>query len=488
MRGRRLAAILTVVCALWIASTHATINTDTNWWVMVGGNNADGCGYRAGLTGGVNKANTPSPALSGANGSTNGTTSFSVTSGAPFTDNSWRGNFIQIASDGWYEIQTVTNTTTVVVDRNTANGGSGRTFRIGGACANLQPFSTTSTLGAPSLTTPLAAGHVVNIEGTAGTTLQSLPTSPTYTGWGTGYTFPTGTNVEAGGLIKFLAYNGIVRLDIGNTFAQVSGTIWQGFEWMSTATGDGWMMLVDQSFSPPLCSWVYDSVFDQNGYGAGGTNLCNIVSVGFLNSNSGSVSTALSAPAVKGTASEPQGTAYGRIMGSTFKGWKTDNTHGTVDHPNFLTIEFNIFDSNTAQACVSTITAAGNSSLLWNSFRNCSGDAILTYHCCPPVEFSYLIRNNVIVGSGGIGLNFSNSDTTRVPARFNLMPDYNAYLANSGGTYSAAATAGPHDVALGVDPWVDAANGNFRLNTAPTGGALLTATGWPRFFVGLPGT
>lgn len=54
--------------------------------------------------------------------------------------------------------------------------------------------------------------------------------------------------------------------------------------------------------------------------------------------------------------------------------------------------------------------------------------------------------------------------------------DFNAFYLNSGGEVDNI-TKGPNSVTLSADPFVDAASGDFRLNTTPGGGADLRGTG-----------
>lgn len=397
-------------------------------------------------------------------------------------------------SGGYYWVKSRNSSSSIELDRDPTNGSNATagTGALGGAFASPKPLSTGSDAGAPTITTPLAAGHVVYVQGTADTTLQDLPDTATYT-WSTNYTFPIGSaNDAATGMIKFLATGGIVRLDIDDTFAAVSGHIWQGWHFVSTANSN--MMFRIDTSGTIVNSWIYDSVFDQNGYGNAGTNVNNLIGVGFINSDAGGLVAAVSAPAYSGAVPEVPGTTTGRIMGCSFVGWKTQSGSGTVEHPNWLTIEHNLFVNNTSTACIRNGTVDQNSSLFGNTFYGCSGDAILLYHY--PVEFAYLVRNNLIVNSGGYGLNLDNTDDGHIPARYNLMPDYNAYYNNNGGgtglDISALATHGPHDACasgcattLSGNPFVNAVGLDFRLNTTAGAGLAVTGIGWPRFFVGV---
>lgn len=82
--------------------------------------------------------------------------------------------------------------------------------------------------------------------------------------------------------------------------------------------------------------------------------------------------------------------------------------------------------------------------------------------------------NSISYGNTGFGLKI---DKTERIARPNLI-DYNAVGSNTAGARSNF-QAGPHDVTLTADPFTDAANGDFSLNSTAGGGAALKALGFP---------
>ena len=57
--------------------------------------------------------------------------------------------------------------------------------------------------------------------------------------------------------------------------------------------------------------------------------------------------------------------------------------------------------------------------------------------------------------------------------------DYNAFYANGVAARKNVVQTGPHDVTLTADPFVNAAGGNYALNTAVGGGAACRAAGFP---------
>lgn len=86
----------------------------------------------------------------------------------------------------------------------------------------------------------------------------------------------------------------------------------------------------------------------------------------------------------------------------------------------------------------------------------------------------------IFVSNGGYGLSPSGSSE--------LEHDCNcAFFGNTSGAVSPTPThAGTNRITLTANPFVDAANGDFRLNDTAGGGALLRAAGYPSAFPGLP--
>lgn len=84
------------------------------------------------------------------------------------------------------------------------------------------------------------------------------------------------------------------------------------------------------------------------------------------------------------------------------------------------------------------------------------------------------IRRNILVANGGYGLN----GVALGGSLSDLACDYNAFRSNTSGARNVV-LAGPHDVTLTADPFTNASGGDFSLNNAAGGGALLRAVGFP---------
>lgn len=505
MMWRRFGIITTILFAALLVQTHAALSVDTAWYIRVGG--SDTSGARSGgctSTASTCYANQDGAQVTFSAGNSNrlncsdhtGATYTVTSDGTPFTSAMVDNALVINASGNWtagyYWVKAFNSSSSIELDRDPTNGSNATvgTGALGGAFASPQPLSITSSVGAPTIATPLTEGHVVYIQDGGSAT----PSSATYsTGWGRNYEFPAGSATSATtGMIKWLPLTpgNRWRYDLAGGFAtKISGHIWQGFFLKSTGQigGEATYTFLAQTDGTGINSWLYDCVIDQNGYGLGGTNVSNVVGCGFINSGTGTAVRGISFPAINGTAGEPNGTTLGRIYGNSFKGWKTSIGSGIVEHPNWVPIEWNLFNDNFGY-CIHSGTAVGNSSIIHNSFRNCSESTIVLYHF--PIESRYLIRNNAGYGSGGYFLEIDNTDDGHIPARYWIVPDYNAYGGNNGGgsglNLSSLVTAGSHDKTLGVEPWIDGANGDFRLNSLANGGALLKGMGWPTAFFGLP--
>lgn len=116
------------------------------------------------------------------------------------------------------------------------------------------------------------------------------------------------------------------------------------------------------------------------------------------------------------------------------------------------------------------ITVAGGQA--YGSITNCTivgttNDAILV---AGDVYYSsnYFVRNNLLVDSGGYGLNVNSKDIDPIHP---IGP--NAFYNNTSGSLSSNVSAHADDVTLTADPFVDSSGGDFTLNSTAGGGALV---------------
>lgn len=86
--------------------------------------------------------------------------------------------------------------------------------------------------------------------------------------------------------------------------------------------------------------------------------------------------------------------------------------------------------------------------------------------------------NNMLMSNSGYGIHTENG-----LARAYESVDYNAFFNNTSGARNVI-LAGPHDVTLTADPFINAAGNVYHLNTTAGGGAALRAAGFPGLFPG----
>ncbi len=234
------------------------IGATMQWRIRAGGNELNGGGYDPQVSGaGTDYTDQDSPQVSVTDGVTNGTTT--VTSATASFTSAMIGNVIRIAGDGYYVITARGSSTSITVDRSTANGGSSRTFRIGGAHAHILSYANGGGGTQPILTTPLAPGHTIYIRG-GGT---DTPSSADYDFSASYWSFPAGD--ASTGPIKFIGYNGRPRLH--HCGVMITGAqywvIRQIFLYQSVATFTDYGPIYWTTTLGYVC--YNDVVFDQNG-------------------------------------------------------------------------------------------------------------------------------------------------------------------------------------------------------------------------------
>jgi len=136
-----------------------------------------------------------------------------------------------------------------------------------------------------------------------------------------------------------------------------------------------------------------------------------------------------------------------------------------------------------------------NSCTVANSiFANNAGDGIAISNGSG--GFFYKISNNIFYNNSDAGIGYIASNAIDPISqvvdnifvnnnygvdRINDVPeiyDYNAFYSNTTANYSDSTFAGANDITLTADPFVDAANGDFNLNNAAGGGAVLRSTSY----------
>jgi hypothetical protein len=80
-----------------------------------------------------------------------------------------------------------------------------------------------------------------------------------------------------------------------------------------------------------------------------------------------------------------------------------------------------------------------------------------------------IVHDNIYAGNGGYGLTVNVTFPSHITRS-------NAFYNNASGPYNDSRIASSSDVILTADPFVDAANGDFNINNAAGGGAVLRST------------
>lgn len=443
------------------------ILASAQWWVRAGGNALNGGGFDSAISGaGTNYCDQDSAQLSLTDFATSGAGSTTLTSATGGFTAAMVGNCIRIASGtnfqtGYYFLTAYTDANTVTLDRTPTSGGagSGGTGRLGGAFANLAAsLSTGGTVTAPTITSPLAAGHTINLCG-GGT---DNPASADYTQ--TGYAqYPAGS--LAAGLIRVVGYNGRPRIDC-NDMCFYLCSFWQWENIVVVATGSGNASLGRIYGTSSL---AFNCRVDQAGYNVVGFTGHLVKACEFVNSGSTSAGThpaiqfladggSISASYIdgwRGYGINFVGTSYAAILGNIVANCKASAT---------AAVQISITGGVTYKAIVEGNTICGNAS---DGVSLTVDDAIQ----------ASILANNIIYGNGGYGLN-ATVGSVALNERLRSFIDYNAFGDNTSGDYNGL-SAGDNDITLSADPFTNAAGGDFTLNNTAGGGADLKGVAFP---------
>lgn len=454
------------------------LNASMNWWVRAGGSASNGGGFDAAVAGaGTNYADqdTAQVVFSAGNVnrlSTSGAGATTVTSaGTPFT-NAMVGNVIRISGGtnfqtGYYTVVTYTDASNVVLDRTPTSGGAGAdgVGSLGGAFATpWGNLSTGGTVSAPAITSPLAAGHTINVRGSG----VDTPGSADYNFAGNYATFPAGS--AGAGRIKIVGYNGRPRIDCaGLGFQSISGWYAENLGCVMTAATYN----VYGFFSGDVVA--KNIRVDQAGYDVIGLAATAYFGCRLVNSGSTSAGTKAALGVGSGTV----------VYGTFVNGWRGP----AIDTASFATnvrLVRSVFSNCRAAAipAVRILSAFALSYLIdiveCSFFGNAYDGLGITGNTTYDAEIAGTIRvlNNAFVSNGGYGIRLTG--TLAVNDRLKAGVDYNAFYGNTSGEMYLL-SAGDNDITLSADPFTDGANGDFSLNSDAGGGALLKGAAFPDF-------
>lgn len=437
------------------------ISTDMQWWMRAGGSATNSGGFDETVSGaGTNYANQNNPQLTltdlactaggtAVSSATGGFTSAMI-GNTIYMDASVTGtNFI----DGYFVITGHTDTNNITVDRTMSNGSaaSGGTCQIGGAKVLFENFASTASSGAtlPAVATPLAGGHIVNIRGTD----AAEPTTVEYDT--TGYcTFPAGSATDGpiiwrgfgdSGERPLIAYGGL----------HIFGSHMHWLENLAlerASSGFGAF-----GFASVGSSVSYNCIFDQNGFTgqmvAGSALNCTFKNTGTP------VTHANFALNMEGFANVCKYCLFDNISGG---GIYADNAAMPV-------ILDNIFDTpfDTAIEIDSQINVAYHSTVIGNTIYAAGDDGIRI----ELVARGFHIEENLIVDCDN-GINFTINAANENDKHMSSRIKYNAVYNSTTADY-VNITKPADDLTLTADPFTDAANGDFSLNSTSGGGPVL---------------
>lgn len=414
------------------------LNSATVWELRTTGSSLNGGGFRSG-TGGTDYSQQDAAQLSVADATASGTTTLTSATGG-FTA-AMVGNVVQISGGtltaGFYEIISVTNSNTVVLDR-TAGTGSGSTLKVGGALA-----------GIATAVAAMVNGNTLWIK--AGThTLANATLTPA--SWSTpNPMIINGYNATRGDLEGATTFGSMPVI-------QKSA----GAENIFTFSG--------------TCQRLRCVVLDGNGLAANGTSasgasamateFCqakNFTSFGF--STNGNFNRCHATANGAGGFSATAVCGYDGCVAyaNTGPGFVTNSSNYT----------FCIAYGNTGASShgfSATSTAAPN---LTNCVAYGNGGDGLRLSNAQAVGGAFA-RNCIFAANGGYGVNNSTGNQPTIWSASNR----NAFWNNTSGARNAL-PAGANDVTLTGDPFVNAASGNFALNNTAGAGAACRAAGSP---------
>lgn len=444
------------------------IGATTNWYVRVAGNELNGGGYDPGIAGaGINYADQDSPQLSLTDIVTIGTTTVTSVTGG-FTS-AMIGNCLRVAGDGYYFITARGSSNSVTVDRVTGTG-TGQSGRVGGAHATLVNYSNGgSGLPSPILSTPLAAGHTINMRGSGPLDPSTVDYDFTAGYW----TFPSGS--LSVGPISLIGYNGRPHISHSGRLFDVTGAatlFWQAtfvkFSHLAPGATDYGV------FGYPYGGSVFNCIFDNFGYDAVGCTV--VVCVNCLFRQTGSVATGIKYRSAIATANNGQTVIPMLIKGNYVYGWMGSG----ISDANLGGGGFGISISNNIvnfcqQDGIYLVGSQASSIVEGNTIYASGADGIeLTTN----QQALCTVVNNNVVNSGGYGLNCGGGAANLLKAL--VLFGYNNYYNNASGDYNGVSAAATD---LALDPqFTNPAGGDFSIGTN------LKAAGFPQAFPGISTT
>lgn len=462
---------LIIALVLSSAQAYAALAAATVWEVRTTGTTTSGGGYSTGGTdmsifdnknaAACTSCQSATVNISTTDGVAAGTTT--ITSLTGNYSSALIGNVVNISggtgsiTSGWYQVASVTNSTTFDVDRSTGlTTGTGVTVNIGGAV---------STIG--TALAVVVAGNTVWVKATAtystsantsfataGTTGLPITTS--------GYTSTRGDNGKA--TVQLSAGTGLNMFNLTAALNKVHNFVLdcntKGTSRGLSATS-GTQYLFD-NIQSKNCTTSGFTITAQGALGLGlnATGMTSAATAGFVLGAATFTCRQCSANANASPGFVANGGAntYTFLVGAI----SANNTGASSDG----------FQVNNSTSSSESFVCEG--CIAYNNGRD--GLRAATAASSDAMTF----RNSIFVSNAGYGINSTATDWSGG----GLDLDYNAFYNNTLGARNQVAV-GAHDVTLTADPFTNGASVDFSLNSTSGGGTALKAVGYPGAYFNL---
>lgn len=469
---------LLLIALLSISHAFAAISASTVWEVRTTGADTNGGGFVAGATGtdmsifdnknasGCTGCQSNTVNISVTDGVANGTTT--LTSATANFSSALVGNIVYVAGGtgsiaaAWYQVASVTDASTIVVDRSTGlTAGTGVTINIGGALATISKLAA-NMVASNQAWVKAGTGYST----TASNTFAPGNVTPAYNAPYTtisGYTTTRGDNGKA--TITASTNSGITIIN-----STANGIKVQNFtvNCSSLATCSGVKLTGQYAWVRNSIAQNFTSVGAQTGAN-GRIEQCELT---------GGTSAAVSAVNVAG----------GSMVISN---WVHDNacTGVMLSSGSTGNVLYNVIANNSGASSDGIKNASLSSDIAFNTIYKSGRHGISSADV--NVYVNGRIRNNILVSNGqsgtGYGIALSNAGFPASP-----LWDGNAFYGNATGArlnMDDAGTVNPvngvapytnlYDITLGADPFTNAASNDFTLNNSNPGGAQIRGHGLP---------
>lgn len=447
-------AFIFLLAALFSTQCLAAVNPTAIYRVRISGNNLNGGGYDASISGaGTDYSQQNAAQTSGSHGTAAGTATFTDATAASFTS-AMVGNAINIASGtgftpGIYFVVGFTSSSIVTLDRSPGTG-TVAVWKLGGGWADFWTNTTSSTW--------LVPGNTVYILGSGVPTTSSYGT-PDYT-MPSGITPPSGDTVN--GLVSFAAdpstpgytgtsFGGMPLISFpGLSFFSANflkfKLLWA---FMSSAASSNYGFLDVQGV-------VEDVVFDQNGYDIGLTNSTAIGPLSVIRTE------LFSSVAARSTNANPC-LSSGSQVNPTFTKGSIHNCigGGAQIMNNGGTITYSTIAKNGGVGLYINIgiNTADNYTVQHNTIDGNAGNGVefaLQGNLVEATVTDNIISNHTVSGKTGM---IVDTGTTSQNDRLKSIINYNTFYNNTADL--SAISYGSHDVHGGSNPYVGQSTQNY---------------------------